>query len=267
MSTLPLNPPPHAPRIPLAQGERLVEARGLTVRAGRRELLSSVDMAVHASEIVTLIGPNGAGKTTLVRALLGILRPSDGEIWRRPGLRIGYLPQRMHVEPTLPLTVHRFLTLAYAADGDAVRAALAEVGAERLEHQLLSELSGGEFQRVLMARALVRNPELLILDEPVQGVDVSGQLDLYDLIAHIRDAHGCGVLLISHDLHLVMSATDRVVCLNQHVCCHGHPESVLRDPAYLNLFGPRAASGLAVYTHARGHDHAHHGRPPHAPDS
>jgi zinc transport system ATP-binding protein len=267
MSTLPMTPlrtapeaAPHAARA--ARGGPLVEARGLTVRLGGHVLLRDIEMTVHAGEIVTLIGPNGAGKSTLVRTLLGILRPTQGTVWQRPGLRIGYLPQRMHVEPTLPLTVRRFLTLARAADGAAVQAALGEVGAAHLERRLLSELSGGEFQRVLMARALVRDPELLILDEPVQGVDVAGQLDLYDLIAHIRDAHGCGVLLISHDLHLVMSATDRVVCLNVHVCCHGHPAAVVRDPAFLGLFGARRAGGLAVYAHAGGHDHAHHDHPP-----
>jgi len=257
MRTMPLNPSPAPARIRSAPGEALVEARGLAVRAGRSELLSGVNITVHAGEIVTLIGPNGAGKTTLVRALLGVLAPSAGEIWRRPGLRIGYLPQRMHVEPTLPLTVRRLLTLARGGGESPVRAALEEVGAEHLERALLSDLSGGEFQRVLMARALVRDPQLVILDEPVQGVDVAGQLELYELIAHIRSVHGCGVLLISHDLHLVMAATDRVVCLNRHVCCTGHPESVLRDPAYLELFGPRAAGKLAVYAHAHGHDHTH----------
>jgi zinc transport system ATP-binding protein len=246
-----------------APGELLMEARELGVRAGRRELLSRVSMAVHAGEIVTLIGPNGAGKTTLVRALLGVLEPSDGAVWRRPGLRIGYLPQRMYVDPTLPLTVHRFLTLARGAAARSVRTALEEVGAAKLERALLTSLSGGEFQRVLMARALVRNPQLLILDEPVQGVDVGGQLELYDLIAAIRRTHGCGVLLISHDLHLVMSATDRVVCLNVHVCCSGLPESVVHDPAFRELFGAQAAGSLAVYTHAQGHDHRH-AHPPEA---
>jgi zinc transport system ATP-binding protein len=243
----------------------LVEARALTVRAGRRELLSRVNLRVEPGEIVTLIGPNGAGKTTLVRTLLGIQAPSGGAVWRRPGLRVGYLPQRIHVETTLPLTVQRFLTLARGVTRGRAQAVLEEVGARHLARRLLSQLSGGEFQRVLMARALVREPELLILDEPVQGVDVAGQLELYELIAQIRRSHGCGVLLISHDLHLVMAATDRVVCLNRHVCCMGQPESVVRDPAYLELFGPRAARSLAVYAHAGGHDHAHHDAPGDAP--
>jgi zinc transport system ATP-binding protein len=248
--------------VPAGAGAPLVEARGLSVHAGGHALLHGVELVVRGGEIVTVIGPNGAGKTTLVRALLGILRPSAGAVWRRPGLRVGYLPQRLHVDPTLPLTVRRFLTLSRLARRAAVGAVLEEVGARHLEHAQLSELSGGEFQRVLMARALVGDPELLILDEPVQGVDVAGQAELYRLIAEIRRARGCGVLLISHDLHLVMSATDRVVCLNRHICCAGQPDAVLRDPAYLTLIGPSAAESLAVYAHARTHDHRHGDPPP-----
>jgi zinc transport system ATP-binding protein len=233
----------------------LIEARALTVRAAGRVLLREVDLHVESGEIVTLIGPNGAGKTTLVRALLGIMPAQSGEVVRRPNLTIGYVPQRFDVDPVLPLTVRRFLTVSRRTRRSAIAATLAEVGAEHLGRRMLDGLSGGEFQRVLLARSLLRNPELLILDEPVAGVDVGGQLNLYDLIARIRTVRGCGVLLISHDLHLVMASTDRVVCLNEHVCCSGHPEAVVRDPAYLHLFGPRAAKSLAVYTHE--HDHSH----------
>jgi zinc transport system ATP-binding protein len=247
-------------------GPPLVEARGLTVRAGGRALIRDVNLAIHAGEIVTVIGPNGAGKTTLVRALLGVMPPSSGTVVRRPELRIGYLPQRIHVEPTLPLTVRRFLTLARGAGTTGVQATLDEVGAAHLERRLLSDLSGGEFQRVLMARALIRDPALLILDEPVQGVDVAGQIELYELIENIRRRHGCGVLLVSHDLHLVMRATDRVLCLNGHICCAGQPESVVHDPAYLELFGSRAARSLAVYAHAPGHDHRHNPVPAEDPE-
>jgi len=245
-------------------GNALLEVRGVTVTRAGRDLIHGVHLRVAPGEIVTLIGPNGAGKTTLVRVALGIVRPSAGAVWRRPGLRVGYAPQRLHIDPTLPLTVRRFLTLSPAARRGLVRPILEEVGALHLESSMLTDLSGGEFQRVLMARAMVGDPQLLILDEPVQGVDVAGQVELYDLIAQIRRNHGCGVLLISHDLHLVMSATDRVVCLNHHVCCTGRPASVVRDPAYLELFGPRTAAGLAVYPHAAGHDHRH-GDPPEPP--
>jgi zinc transport system ATP-binding protein len=232
----------------------LIEAQGATVRIGRGELLSAVDLAVRAGEVVSLIGPNGAGKTTLIRVLLGLLKPSAGRVWRQPGLVVGYVPQRFRMDPILPLTVHRFLTIG-AGRGRDIAPVLAAVGARHLAQASMHELSGGELQRVVLARALVREPGLLILDEPVQGVDFSGQLELYELIERIRRERGCGVLLVSHDLHVVMGATDRVVCLNRHVCCSGEPETVSRHPEYVNLFGPRAAADLAIYTHD--HDHRH----------
>jgi zinc transport system ATP-binding protein len=233
----------------------LVEAQALTVRIGRHELLSEVDLAVARGEIVSLIGPNGAGKTTLLRALLGVLKPSAGIVWRAQGLVIGYVPQRLQLDPVLPLTVERFLTIGLAASASALDGALAEVQATHLRRAPMHELSGGEFQRTVLARALLRRPDLLILDEPGQGLDFSGQIELYGLIEQIRDRRGCGVLLVSHDLHIVMAATDRVVCLNRHVCCSGRPEAVSRHPEYMALFGPRAAASLAVYAHE--HDHAH----------
>ncbi len=237
-------------------GARLVETQALVVRLGGRLVLDSVDLAVDAGEIVSLIGPNGCGKTTLVRAVLGLVPTQAGKVYRRPGLVVGYMPQRVTLDPVMPLTVRRFLGLAGAGVGARIDAALEEVGAAGTARRPVQDLSGGELQRVLLARALLREPGLLVLDEPVQGVDISGQRELFDLITFVRDRRGCGVLMVSHDLHLVMAATDIVVCLNHHVCCTGRPEAVSRDPAYLDLFGPRAAAGLAVYTHD--HDH-HHG--------
>lgn len=233
----------------------LASLTGVTKRAGDRALLSAVDLAVHAGEIVTLIGPNGAGKTTLIRLLLGLAHPDDGAAWCRPGLRIGYAPQHFLVDRVLPLPVRRFLELGGRADPTRLAGALREVGAPALADSPLHALSGGELRRVLLARALLRDPELLVLDEPIQGVDIAGQHELFRLIVAIRDRRGCGVLMVSHDLHLVMAATDTVVCLNGHVCCTGHPESVSRHPSYLALFGPAVAESLAVYTHR--HDHAH----------
>jgi len=232
----------------------LIEGHGIVVRHGTRRILDGIDIVVAPGEIVTLIGPNGAGKTTLVRVLLGLQKPDAGSLRRRAGLRLGYLPQRLAVDPSLPITVRRFLELTVTR-GVAVEALLDEVGAARAVSQQLSQLSGGELQRVLLARALGRRPELLVLDEPVQGVDFAGQIELFKLIARLRDERGCGILMVSHDLHLVMSATDRVLCLNQHLCCSGAPEAVSRHPEYLRLFGPRAAAELAVYTHH--HDHSH----------
>ena len=233
----------------------LVEARGVSVRFGRHRVLDAVDLAVHPGEIVTLIGLNGAGKSTLVRVLLGIVRPSRGEARRVPGLRIGYAPQHVHRDPFLPMTVRRFLTLAAPAPPERLAALLEEVGAAAILDRPLASISGGELHRALLARALLREPELLVLDEPLAGVDVTSQSALYQLIATIRDRRGCGVLLVSHDLHLVMAATDTVVCINRHVCCTGHPRTVARDPAFVSLFGPQVASALAVYQHS--HDHRH----------
>jgi zinc transport system ATP-binding protein len=235
------------------RGGPLVVVAGVDVRFGAKAVLSGVDLTVHVGEVVSLIGPNGAGKTTLVRVVLGLIAPDRGRV-KRAAERIGYVPQHLAVDPTLPLTVRRFLALAGGNDGQA-RDALAEVGAEEVLESPVQELSGGETRRVLLARALLRDPHLLVLDEPAQGVDVGGQAELYGVIRRVRDRHGCGVLMVSHDLHLVMAATDRVVCLNHHVCCVGHPETVSRDPNYVALFGARAAANLAVYHHH--HDHRH----------
>ncbi len=236
----------------------LLRLQGVTVEFAGQAVLQDVQLQVDAGEIVTLIGPNGAGKTTLVRSVLGLLRPTRGEVWRKPRLRIGYMPQKLAVDPTLPLSVLRFLRLVPGVDRRSATQALAEVGAEQVIDNPLQSISGGELQRVLLARALLREPELLVLDEPVQGVDVSGQSELYRLITTLRDRHGCGVLMVSHDLHLVMSTTDRVICLNRHVCCSGHPEQVSGDPAFVELFGQDARS-LAVYHHHHDHRHDLHG--------
>ena len=254
----------------------LLRARGLAKSFGGRVVLDHVDVTVAEREIVTVIGPNGAGKSTLLRLLLGLAKPDRGEAWIRPGIRIGYMPQRLPVDETLPLSVRRFLRLGRAAGlkrgaDDVLRHALDEVGAPEVLDTAIQSISGGEFQRVLLARALLRDPALLVLDEPVQGVDVAGQEDLFRLILEIRDRRGLGVLMVSHDLHLVMAATDTVVCLNHHVCCTGRPEAVRVDPAYLALFGAARGGELAVYTHRHDHVHdaPHHAHPhPHShPDS
>jgi zinc transport system ATP-binding protein len=242
--------------VPAAPLLRLADIR---LHVGRAEILSHVDLTVAAGEIVTLIGPNGAGKTTLVRIALGLLRPDHGTVALRPGTRIGYMPQKFQLDETLPLTARRFLSLSPgAADGD-IRRVAEETGIGHLLGHPLGALSGGEVQRTLLARALLRQPELLVLDEPVRGVDVGGQLELYDLIARLRRQRGCGVLMVSHDLHLVMAATDRVVCLNRHVCCAGKPEAVSSHPEYLALFGALPAERIAVYSHRHDHRHDLHG--------
>lgn len=237
-------------------GEPLVACDGITVCLGGRPVLERVSMAVEPGEIVTLIGPNGSGKTTLVRTILGLQAPQVGRIRRRAGLKVGYVPQRLTIDPTLPLTVRRFLRLGGRHDEARVQKAVDEVGGSDLLARQIEELSGGELQRMALARALLREPDLLVLDEPLQGVDFAGQLALFNLIDRVRRRRGCGVLMVSHDLHLVMKGTDRVFCLNRHICCSGQPETVSQHPEYLALFGPRAEESLAVYAHDHDHDHA-----------
>ena len=238
----------------------LVRVRGLDVRLGGRAVLSGVDLDVGPGEIVTIVGPNGSGKTTLLRAILGAVAPSAGRVEARLGLRVGYVPQRLQLDRSLPLTVARFLDLPRPA-GRAVRAeALAEAGVPDLGERQMAQLSGGQFQRVLLARALIGRPDLLILDEATQGLDQPGSAAFYRRIEAVRAALGCAVLMVSHELHVVMAASDRVVCLNGHVCCAGSPEVVASAPEYRALFGTGTMGALALYRHD--HDHGHdHGHP------
>jgi len=233
----------------------LLDARDVSIKLQGRQVLDGVSLSLRRGDIVTLIGPNGAGKTTLVRVILGLFKAQSGTVRLKPGIRIGYMPQRLSLSENMPLTVKRFLHLGGHLHHSEFMKVVDELGIEQLLKSPLQRLSGGEHQRVLLARALLRKPDLLVLDEPVQGVDVTGQAALYGLITRIRDQQGCGVLMISHDLHLVMATTDQVLCLNHHVCCSGHPESVSQHPAYLELFGAPASAELAVYTHH--HDHTH----------
>ncbi len=249
----------------------LVEATALSVQFGAVRVLERVDLTVADGEIVTLIGPNGSGKTTLLRAMLGLLVPSEGSVKIRHGVTIGYVPQQVRTDATLPLDVRRFLTLGGTATASRMATVMAEVGAPGILDHPVAELSGGEMKRVLLARALLRDPDLLVLDEPGAGVDIAGQAELYTLIREIRDRRNCGILLVSHNLHLVMAAADRVVCLNHHICCEGRPEAVRHDPEYLALFGAEAVEALAVYTHRHDHRHDISGEPvpgpPDAPDA
>lgn len=233
----------------------LASGHGMGVRRNGRWLIRNVDLAVHAGEIVTVIGPNGGGKSTSARALLGLIGLDEGAIDRKPGLTVGYVPQRLVVDTTLPLTMHRFMTLTARHSDDAIADALARTGISHLADAQVHTLSGGEFQRAKLARAIVRRPDLLVLDEPVQGVDFMGEIALYKLIGEIREEYGCGILLISHDLHIVMAATDTVVCLNEHVCCAGAPETIVEDVEYQRLFGDHGASTLGIYRHAHDHEH------------
>ncbi|MDP1670021.1 metal ABC transporter ATP-binding protein [Phaeovulum sp.] len=236
---------------------QLIAATNLSVRYGGVAVLSGVDFTVGRGEIVTVVGPNGSGKSTLIRALIGAERAATGEITRAPGLRIGYVPQRLHVDTTLPLTVARFLNLPRRVAATEAAEALARTGVAGLQRHQLAALSGGQFQRVLLARALLSRPDILILDEPTQGLDQPGIAAFYRMLADLRTQTGCAVLLVSHDLHVVMSASDRVICLNGHVCCEGTPSVVSAAPEYRALFGLGTGGALALYQHAHDHDHEH----------
>ena len=248
----------------LTKQEALVTLDNAGIHRAGRWLVRAVSMSVDVGEIVTLIGPNGSGKSTTAKMALGILKPDEGRVGRKPGLRVAYVPQKLAIDWTLPLTVTRFMRLTGHVSDREAGAAMAATGISHLAGAEVRNLSGGEFQRVMLARAMARKPDLLVLDEPVQGVDFTGEIVLYDLIKHIRDELQCGILLISHDLHVVMAATDRVICLNGHVCCSGTPTTVASSPEYKALFGARAASTLAVYEHHHDHTHLPDGRVKHA---
>lgn len=233
----------------------LIQATGLGVDLGGRKILDGVSMSIQPGEIVTILGPNGSGKTTLLRTLSGALEPSRGRIERRSDVRIGYAPQRLALDTTMPLTVERFLSLVARTSRRDRLSAMERVGIVGLESTQLSTLSGGQFQRALLARAVLRKPNLLALDEPTQGLDQPGTAAFYKLIENLREETGCGVLMVSHDLHVVMSASDRVLCVNGHICCEGTPTVVSEAPEYQAMFGKGTAGTLALYQHH--HDHSH----------
>jgi zinc transport system ATP-binding protein len=237
--------------------EPLIVLGNVSVHAGGQAILSDINLEVCPGEIVTLIGPNGAGKTTLVKVVLGLMT-YNGSRKLKPHIKIGYMPQKLALNPQLPITVKRFLKTS-GINEKQLSHRLAQSGIEAIANHPMQSVSGGELQRVLLARALVQNPDLLILDEPAQGVDVIGQAEMYSLIHKIKNEQGCGILMISHDLHLVMAQTDRVICLNNHVCCQGHPDHVSHDPAFIELFGKKVSENLAPYIHHHDHEHDLHG--------
>lgn len=238
--------------------QALITLQQVSWQRDGNDILQNVSFSITPGEIVTLIGPNGAGKTSLVNLVTGLAVPNSGKILRREKLRLGYMPQHLRFDASLPITVERFLRLA-SDDQKALQTYADRLGIKALLPTQLQNLSGGEMQRVLLTRAVLRQPQLLVLDEPTQGVDVLGQAELYRHISELRDELACGVLMVSHDLHLVMAKTDTVICLNRHICCHGAPESVTRHPEYIQLFGQQAADEIAVYTHHHDHEHDIHG--------
>jgi zinc transport system ATP-binding protein len=236
----------------------LITAENLSVRYGGDNVLDRVSLAVQPGEIVTILGPNGSGKSTLIRALLGVVPIRSGSVRKAAGLRIGYVPQRLTIDRSLPMTVRRFLSLPVRVTDAVAAAALARVGlANAVGSMQLAAMSGGQLQRVLLARALLSDPQILVLDEPTQGLDQIGEAAFYRLIAEVRAALGVAVLMVSHDLHVVMAASDRVICLNGHICCEGTPRVVSSAPEYRALFGLGTQGALALYRHEHDHDHDH----------
>lgn len=244
----------------------LLALNNVSFNIGSQTILQGIHFELAEREILTVIGPNGAGKSSLIKIIAGLQKPSDGDIQFDRKHKIGYVPQKLFLDKSMPMKVSRFLSLSLAGKKD-YRAALNQVGAQQLWSKQMHALSGGEFQRVLLARAIARKPKLLLLDEPLQGVDINGQTELYRLIAELRDTLDCAVVMVSHDLHLVMAQTDHVICLNQHMCCHGKPESVSQHPEYLSLFGPQTANEIAVYTHHHDHHHTLEGNVEHCGDN
>ena len=232
----------------------LVKLENASVKKNKKILVKHISLEVKQGEIVTLIGPNGSGKTTTAKMALGINKNFEGSVQRYTN-NIGYVPQKVMIDWTLPIRVNDFMQLTSNINPGEVNEALSFTGIDHLKNKNLNELSGGEFQRVLIARAIAKKPELLVLDEPVQGVDFKGEISLYELIRSISERTNCGILLISHDLHVVMSATDYVVCLNGHICCSGTPKKVANSDQYRELFGDRASTMLSIYEH--NHDHSH----------
>jgi zinc transport system ATP-binding protein len=236
----------------------LVKLKDAGFQINDKWLVKGVSLKVEKGKIVTLIGPNGSGKSTTAKIALGIYKKIDGSVEKYTD-KIGYVPQKISIDWTLPLRVYDFMVLTENLDEETINKALSLTGVTHLKEKNLGDLSGGEFQRVLLARAISKKPELLVLDEPVQGVDFTGEIALYELIKKISDELNCGILLISHDLHTVMSATDHVVCLNGHVCCSGSPSDVAKNNEYKALFGEQAAQTLSIYEHKHDHVHSHEG--------
>ncbi|MBY6006424.1 metal ABC transporter ATP-binding protein [Salipiger bermudensis] len=233
----------------------LFEFSNVTLRIGDTTILTHVSMRMEPGEIVTIVGPNGSGKSTLLRLLIGSLAPTGGRISKAPKLRIGYVPQRLAIDPTLPMTAANLLGLRRKVSTAEISQALEEAGVGGLERRQVSDLSGGQLQRVMLARALLGAPELLVLDEATQGLDQPGTAAFYRQIEDVRRSRGCGVLMVSHDLHVVMSTSDRVICLNGHICCEGEPSHVASAPEYRALFGEGTRGALALYTHHHNHRH------------
>lgn len=241
------------------QSNILVKLDNISVMLNNKQILNDINLEIHRNAVTTLVGPNGAGKSTLLKVILKLMKPDNGHISYAKNLSIGYVPQKISLDHNLPLTVLQFLKLKKTVKIQQIHTISELLSIDHLLQNSMHKLSGGELQRVLLARALLNKPQLLVLDEPVQGVDMNGQIELYQLINESKKRFNCAVLMVSHDLHLVMANTDQVICINQHVCCMGTPESVSSDPDFIHHFGSDLAENFAVYTHHHDHHHTLHG--------
>ena len=235
----------------------LISAKNVSVLKNKKSILENIDIQINKKDFITIIGPNGAGKTMLLKCLMGFYKPTSGMIERKEKLKIGYMPQSINVINTMPITVKDFITVKKKYDDVSLHKVITEVNLGEIVNKQLSVLSGGEMQRVLLARSLLNNPDLLILDEPAQNLDISGQLNFYKLIQEIYSKRDISILMISHDLHLVMVSTKKVLCLYKHICCSGAPQQIAKDPEFLSMFGKDMANMMSIYQHSHDHDHDH----------
>ncbi|QCI23857.1 zinc ABC transporter ATP-binding protein ZnuC [Buchnera aphidicola (Macrosiphoniella sanborni)] len=234
---------------------KLITLTNVHVNVSNRSILTNITLSLHSNKVLTLIGPNGAGKTTLIRVILGLIKPNSGQIIRRENLSIGYIPQKLFLNNLLPITVERYMKLSRKKNNIIISKILKRVKAKHLKYRQLQELSGGETQKILLAKALLNNPDLLVLDEPMQGLDIIGQATFYKLINQIRNELQCSVLFVSHDLNFVTAKTDDVICLNNHICCSGTPETVCNNLEFISIFGSKRVKELAFYQHHHNHIH------------
>jgi len=235
----------------------LISAKNVSVLKHQKSILDNIDIQISKNDFITIIGPNGAGKTMLLKCLMGFYKPTSGRIERKEKLKIGYMPQSINVIGTMPMTVKDFITVRKEYDDISLNKVIIEVNIGEIVNKQLSVLSGGELQRVLLARSLLNNPDLLILDEPAQNLDISGQLNFYKLIQEIYSKRDISILMVSHDLHLVMVSTKKVLCLYKHICCSGAPQQIAKDPEFLSMFGKDMANMMSIYQHSHDHNHDH----------
>jgi len=235
----------------------LISAKNVSVLKHQKSILDNIDIQINKNDFITIIGPNGAGKTMLLKCLMGFYKPTSGRIERKEKLKIGYMPQSISIINTMPITVKDFITVRKEYDDISLNKVITEVSIGEIVNKQLSVLSGGEMQRVLLARSLLNNPDLLILDEPAQNLDISGQLNFYKLIQEIYSKRDISILMVSHDLHLVMISTKKVLCLYKHICCSGAPQQIAKDPEFLSMFGKDMANMMSIYQHSHDHNHDH----------